>query len=87
MTHPYFVVEATAYISAVAAFAVLVLVVLLFLGRRWCYSAVFGRKCCNDILDANPRVPAPCLPLDNAQFGQYLPCVLHYFIAIFVRQE
>ncbi|XP_049877518.1 synaptotagmin-16 isoform X2 [Pectinophora gossypiella] len=59
--------EATAYISAVAAFAVVVLVVLLFLGRRWCYSAVFGRKCCDDIL-AVPRAPAPCLPLDNAQF-------------------
>ncbi|KAJ8713903.1 hypothetical protein PYW08_007523 [Mythimna loreyi] len=61
-------VEATAYISAVAAFAVVVLVLLLFLGRRWCHAAVFSRKCCDDILAVNPRVPAPCLPLDNAQF-------------------
>ncbi|XP_075982948.1 synaptotagmin 14 isoform X2 [Anticarsia gemmatalis] len=61
-------VEASAYISAVAAFAAVVLVVLLFLGRRWCYSAVFGRKCCDDVLAVNPRVPAPCLTLDNAPF-------------------
>ncbi|CAH2094416.1 unnamed protein product [Euphydryas editha] len=61
-------VEATAYISAVAAFAVIVLVVLLFLGRRWCYSAVFGRKCCDDILTVNAAVTSPGLPLDNAQF-------------------
>lgn len=62
-------VEATAYISAVAAFAVVVLVLLLFLGRRWCYTAVFTRKCCDDILAVNAHVAAPCLPLDNAQFG------------------
>ncbi|CAB3248853.1 unnamed protein product [Arctia plantaginis] len=61
-------VEASAYISAVAAFAGVVLVVLLFLGRRWCYSAVFGRKCCDDILAVNARVQVPCLTLDNAQF-------------------
>ncbi|CAH1637631.1 unnamed protein product [Spodoptera littoralis] len=61
-------VEATAYISAVAAFAVVVLVLLLFLGRRWCYTAVFTRKCCDDILAVNAHVAAPCLPLDNAQF-------------------
>lgn len=63
-------VEASAYISAVAAFAGVVLVVLLFLGRRWCYTAVFGRKCCDDILAVNPRVQVPCLTLDNAQFGK-----------------
>ncbi|KAJ0173747.1 hypothetical protein K1T71_010896 [Dendrolimus kikuchii] len=61
-------VEATAYISAVAAFATVVLVLLLFLGRKWCSSAVFGRKCCDDVLPVNPRVAAPCLPDDNAQF-------------------
>ncbi|CAH2250848.1 synaptotagmin-16 [Pararge aegeria] len=61
-------VEATAYISAVAAFAVVVLVVLLFLGRRWCYSTVFGRKCCDDILTVNASVASPGLPHDNAQF-------------------
>ncbi|XP_034833915.1 synaptotagmin-16 isoform X1 [Maniola hyperantus] len=60
-------VEATAYISAVAAFAVVVLVVLLFLGRRWCYSAVFGRKCCDDVLAVN-AVTSAGLPLDNAPF-------------------
>lgn len=69
-------VEATAYISAVAAFAVVVLVVLLFLGRRWCHAAVFSRKCCDDILAVNPRAPAPGLPLDNAQFGKYETFVL-----------
>ncbi|XP_068619299.1 synaptotagmin-16 [Battus philenor] len=61
-------VEATAYISAVAAFAVVVLLVLLFLGRRWCYSAVFTRKCCDDILKVNAQVADPCLSVDNAQF-------------------
>ncbi|CAK1583459.1 unnamed protein product [Parnassius mnemosyne] len=61
-------VEATAYISAVAAFAVVVLVLLLFLGRRWCYSAVFNRKCCDDILAVKSHAPDPSLPLDNAQF-------------------
>ncbi|CAH2045703.1 unnamed protein product, partial [Iphiclides podalirius] len=61
-------VEATAYISAVAAFAVVVLVVLLFLGRRWCYSAVFSRKCCDDILAVSAHVADPALSLDNAQF-------------------
>lgn len=68
-------VEATAYISAVAAFAVVVLVVLLFLGRRWCYSAV-SRKCCDDILSVNPSVAAPCISLDNAQFGKHITFVL-----------
>lgn len=63
-------VEATAYISAVAAFAVVVLVVLLFLGRRWCYTAVFGRKCCDDILEVSAHIPDPGQPLDNAQFGE-----------------
>ncbi|CAH0728270.1 unnamed protein product, partial [Brenthis ino] len=61
-------VEATAYISAVAAFALILLVVLLFLGRRWCYSAVFGRKCCDNILTVNAALTSPGLPLDNAQF-------------------
>ncbi|KOB76212.1 Uncharacterized protein OBRU01_04617 [Operophtera brumata] len=62
-------VEATAYISAVAAFAAIVLVVLLFLGRRWCHSTAFNRKCRDDILPVNPRVTAePGSPLDNAQF-------------------
>ncbi|KAM3962500.1 synaptotagmin 14 [Aphomia sociella] len=75
-------VEATAYISAVAAFAGVVLVVLLFLGRRWCYSAVFGRKCCDDILAVNPHVAAPCLPLDNAQFDA-LSKPIHYPERIF----
>lgn len=74
------VVEATAYISAVAAFAVVVLVVLLFLGRRWCYSAVFGRKCCDDILTVNAAVTSPGLPLDNAQFGQN--CLILFFVFI-----
>ncbi|XP_028040758.1 synaptotagmin-16 [Bombyx mandarina] len=60
-------VEATAYISAVAAFAAVVLVLLLFLGRRWCHSTVFNRKCCDDILAVNPRNPTPCLPIENAQ--------------------
>lgn len=66
----FVLVEATAYISAVAAFAALLLVVLLFLGRRWCHSAAFGRKTCDDILPVNPRIE-PCLSLDNAQFGKY----------------
>ncbi|CAG9565277.1 unnamed protein product [Danaus chrysippus] len=61
-------VEATAYISAVAAFAVVVLVVLLFLGRRWCYTAVFGRKCCDDILTVNAAIASPGLPIENAPF-------------------
>lgn len=64
------VVEATAYISAVAAFAAVVLVLLLFLGRRWCHSTVFNRKCCDDILAVNPRNPTPCLPIENAQIGK-----------------
>jgi hypothetical protein len=62
-------VEATAYISAVAAFATVLLVVLLFLGRRWCYTTA-SRKCCDDILAVNPRAAAPDIPLDDAQFGQ-----------------
>lgn len=65
------VVEATAYISAVAAFAALVLVVLLFLGRRWCHSTAFNRKCRDDILPVNPQVAVePCSPLENVQFGK-----------------
>lgn len=65
--------EATAYISAVAAFAGVVLVVLLFLGRRWCHSTAFSRKCRDDILPVNPRVAVePCSPLDNVQFGKSL---------------
>ncbi|XP_028164986.1 synaptotagmin-14 [Ostrinia furnacalis] len=75
-------VEATAYISAVAAFAAVVLVVLLFLGRRWCSSAVFGRKCCDDILAVSPRVVAPAIPLDNAQFDA-LSKPIHYPERIF----
>ncbi|KAL0869272.1 hypothetical protein ABMA27_007537 [Loxostege sticticalis] len=78
-------VEATAYISAVAAFAAVVLVVLLFLGRRWCSSAVFGRKCCDDILAVNPRVVAPAIPLDNAQFDA-LSKPIHYPERIFTFQ-
>lgn len=66
----FVLVEATAYISAVAAFAAVVLVVLLFLGRRWCHAAAFSRKCCDDILPVSPR--DSCLPLDNAPFGMYL---------------
>ncbi|XP_013170675.1 PREDICTED: synaptotagmin-16 [Papilio xuthus] len=61
-------VEATAYISAVAGFAAVVLVVLLFLGRRWCYAAVFTRKCCDDILAVNAHIADPCSTLDDAQF-------------------
>ncbi|XP_013139171.1 PREDICTED: synaptotagmin-16 [Papilio polytes] len=61
-------VEATAYISAVAGFAAVVLVVLLFLGRRWCYSSVFTRKCCDDILAVNAHIADPCSTLDDAQF-------------------
>ncbi|KAG6458884.1 hypothetical protein O3G_MSEX011098 [Manduca sexta] len=73
-----YVVEATAYISAVAAFAAVVLVVLLFLGRRWCYSAVASRKtCCDEILDVNPPAAAPCLPIDNAHFDA-LSKPIHY---------
>lgn len=67
--------EATAYISAVAAFAAIVLVVLLFLGRRWCHSTTFNRKCHDDILPVNPRVGVavePCSSRDNAQFGKSL---------------
>lgn len=64
-----FTVDATAYLSAVVAFAVVVLVVLLFLNRRWCYSAVFGRKCCDDILAVNAR--APGVGLDHAQIGMF----------------
>lgn len=65
------VVEATAYISAVAAFAAVVLVVLLFLGRRWCHSTAFSRKCRDAIPSVNPRVAVePCSPLDNVQFGK-----------------
>ncbi|XP_072929507.1 synaptotagmin-16 [Epargyreus clarus] len=74
-------VEATAYISAVAAFAVVVLVVLLFLGRRWCYSAVFGRKICDDdILTVNAGISG--IPLDNAQFDA-LSKPIHYPERIF----
>lgn len=61
-------VEATAYISAVAAFATVVLVLLLFLGRKWCSSSIFGRKCCDDIIPVNPRINAPDLPVDNVHF-------------------
>ncbi|KAL4705740.1 hypothetical protein ACJJTC_018339 [Scirpophaga incertulas] len=77
-------VEATAYISAVAAFATLLLVLLLFLGHRWCYSASLGRKCCDDILAVNPRVAVtvPDLPLDNAQFDA-LSKPIHYPERIF----
>ncbi|CAG4986402.1 unnamed protein product [Colias eurytheme] len=61
-------VEATAYISAVAAFAVVLLVVLLFLGKKWCYSVTVSRKRCNGILSVDASVDTPGLPLDNAQF-------------------
>lgn len=69
--------EATAYISAVAAFALVLLVVLLFLGRRWCYTAVFGRKCCDDILTVNAAVTTPGHPGDNAQFGKSYILILN----------
>ncbi|XP_041969611.1 synaptotagmin-16 [Aricia agestis] len=49
-------VEATAYISAVAAFAVVLLVALLLIGRRWCYPA--RRTCCDDVLAVNPPAAA-----------------------------
>lgn len=76
-------VEATAYISAVAAFAALILVVLLFLGRRWCHSTVFSRtKLCDDILAINHV--AGCLPLDNAQFGKSLRKLLYVTINVLV---
>ncbi|CAK1552293.1 unnamed protein product [Leptosia nina] len=60
-------VEATAYISAVAAFAVVLLVLLLFLGKKWCYTVAANRKR-NGILNVNVAVDPPGLPLDNAQF-------------------
>ncbi|KAI8425254.1 hypothetical protein MSG28_007047 [Choristoneura fumiferana] len=52
-------VEATAYISAVAAFAAVVLVVLLFLGRRWCHSAVLSRRGREELVVSSSD--APCL--------------------------
>lgn len=67
----FFAVEATAYLGAVAGFAALLLVVLLFLNRRWCYSAVFGRKCCDDILAVNVRAPDN---VDHAHFGKFVKC-------------
>ncbi|GBP35971.1 hypothetical protein EVAR_91522_1 [Eumeta japonica] len=75
--------EATAYISAVAAAAGVVLVLLLFLGRRWCSSALFGRaKCCDEILAVNaPRIAQP---LDDAQFG-YPQVNLHVYIVFSSR--
>ncbi|XP_047507800.1 synaptotagmin-16 [Pieris napi] len=58
-------VEATAYISAVAAFALVLLVVLLFLGKKWCYTVAGNRKR-NGILNVNAGVDPG--PLDNAHF-------------------
>ncbi|XP_063627812.1 synaptotagmin-16 [Cydia splendana] len=74
-------VEATAYISAVAAFAAVVLVVLLFLGRRWCHGAVFARKGCHGVLTVNAGPDAPCLTLDNAHDTLSKP--IHYPDRIF----
>ncbi|XP_048486228.1 synaptotagmin-16 [Plutella xylostella] len=72
-------VEATAYISAVAGFAALVLIVLLFLSRRWCYSALLGRKCCDDVLAVSVRAPPI---LDHAQIDA-LSKPIHYPERIF----
>lgn len=57
--------EATAYISAVAAFAAVVLVVLLFLGRRWCHSAVLSRRGREELVVSSD---APCLSHAHGMF-------------------
>lgn len=52
--------------SAVAAFATVILLVLLFLGRRWCHTVVFGPKYDDEILTVNTTR----VPLDDAPFGK-----------------
>lgn len=66
-----YAVEATAYITAVAVFAAVLLVLLLFLGKKWCYTVAVNRKRCNGILNVNSDV-VPGLSLNNAQCGKNL---------------
>lgn len=44
---------ATTYLNAVAGLAVVLLVLLLFLNRKWCYNFVFEKNYYNDVLTVN----------------------------------
>jgi hypothetical protein len=41
-------VEATAFLGAVAAFVVLLLVFFLYLNKKWCFTAIGGFPCCDE---------------------------------------
>jgi hypothetical protein len=47
-------VEATAFLGAVAAFVVLLLVFFLYLNKKWCFYGIGGFPCCDVSLSPNP---------------------------------
>ncbi|XP_068083760.1 synaptotagmin-14 [Anabrus simplex] len=47
-----FPVEATAFLGAVAAFVVLLLVFFLYLNKKWCFYSIGGFPCCDEPLGA-----------------------------------
>jgi synaptotagmin-14/16 len=47
-------VEATAFLGAVAAFVVLLLVFFLYLNKKWCFYNIGGFPCCDEPLGPKP---------------------------------
>lgn len=53
--------EATAFLGAVAAFVVLLLVFFLYLNKKWCFYAVSGLSCCDEALPTPHKDLGNCL--------------------------
>ncbi|PSN34691.1 hypothetical protein C0J52_25282 [Blattella germanica] len=47
-------VEATAFLGAVAAFVVLLLVFFLYLNKKWCFYSIGGFPCCDEPFGPKP---------------------------------
>ena len=47
-------VEATAFLGAVAAFVVLLLVFFLYLNKKWCFYNIGGFPCCDEPFGPKP---------------------------------
>ena len=64
-------VEATAFLGAVAAFVVLLLVFFLYLNKKWCFYNIGGFPCCDEPL--GPKPPR------SKELGKPLPLPQLYF--------